>query len=397
MKRTDCEDIKAQIAGVKRPVVIVSLPCTDWTQWQQVNCHQYGEEFRKNLARRRVRSKVMLRNALMLGEQALSQGGEFMFEWPRNASGWKLDILLNFIEKHNLIMSDFEGCAVGLTDSDGTPHLKRWRIVTNNLRLANAFKSSRCPHEKEFKHSPIVGSKTEKTGYYPLKMCNMIINALFPAETAKHVPAMPCNPVVKQTPHREHHDDSHSMFHDPVLLLLNQLVEKVPGMVTRLLDRKEMLGNPKALEAVRKEANGLLQGETWLNNTVQELHELKRKSQTTGDRVVIGQLMTLCSQKYAELTDETKKVLKGRIVFRGDCARDENGALAVYQDLAATPTLITSANANIAYGLFVGNKTISADAVKAYIQSTLKSEHPLGLNCLPSSGQMNGKGNTNAL
>ena len=61
--------------------------------------------------------------------------------------------------------------------------------------------------------------------------------------------------------------------------------------------------------------------------------------------------MTLCSQKYAELEDESKKVLKGRIAFRGDCARDENGALAIYQDLAATPTLITSANANIAYGL----------------------------------------------
>ena len=147
-------------------------------------------------------------------------------------------------------------------------------------------------------------------------------------------------------------------------------------MVTRLLDRKEMLSNPAALEAVRKEAKGLLDGDTWLNNTVQELQSLKKTSQSTGEKVIIGQLMTLCSQKYAELEDESKKVLKGRIVFRGDCARDESGALAIYQDLAATPTLITSANANIAYGLFFGNKTTSADAIKAYIQSILKSDFP---------------------
>ena len=86
--------------------------------------------------------------------------------------------------------------------------------------------------------------------------------------------------------------------------------------------------------------------------------------------------MAICFEKYAELTDEAKKVLKGRVVFRGDNARDESGALAIYQDLNASPTLITSANANIAYGLFRGNKTTSADAVKAYIQSELKAAHP---------------------
>jgi len=225
---------------------------------------------------------------------------------------------------------------------------------------------------------PITGSKTEKTGYYPRKMCQMIINALFPAQTASHVPAMSCRPVTPQTTRREHLDHSESIFTNKVLSLLNQIIdnETVPAMVTRLLHRKEMLASEAALKAVRKEADGLLAGNTWVLDAVQELQDLKHHSQKTGEKVIIGQLMTLCSEKYAELQDESQKVLKGRIVFRGDCARDENGALAIYQDLAATPTLITSANANIAYGLFKGNKTISADAIKAYIQSLLKSKHP---------------------
>ena len=169
-KRTDCAELEAQMSGVERPVAFVSLPCTDWSQWQQVNSQQYGEDFRKSLARRRLKSKVMLRNALALGDKALSQGGDFVFEWPRNALGWKLEMLLAFIEKHKLILVDFEGCAVGLTDKDGIPHLKRWRFVTNNVRLANSFKDARCNHDKDFKHSPI---KTEKTGYYPRKMCQI--------------------------------------------------------------------------------------------------------------------------------------------------------------------------------------------------------------------------------
>jgi hypothetical protein len=241
LNKSDCAELETQALGVKRPVLVVSLPCTDWTQWQQVNCHQYGESFRKALFRRRVRSKIMLRNALAAGDKVIAHGGGFLFEWPRNASGWKLDILLEFIQKHNLILVDFEGCAVGLTDAEGIPHLKRWKFVTNNIRLENFFKVARRSHDADFKHSPITGSKTEKTGYYPRKMCQMIVNALFPAQTSSFIPAMPCQPVTPQTTHREHIDFSNNMFHDPIISLLMRICEneRVPAMATRLLDRKE--------------------------------------------------------------------------------------------------------------------------------------------------------------
>ena len=367
-----------QVKGVNRPVAVISLPCTDWTQWQYVNCHRYGPEHRKKLATRRLRSRRMLRHALEVGEQVLEQNGVLMFEWPRGATGWKLPELLSFIQKHNLTLVDFDGCSVGLTDELGVPHLKQWRFATNDSRLANVFADAKCHHDKDFHHAKIAGSKTEKTGYYPRKMCEMIINACFPRSTLAHTPAMPCVPVTVQTEHREREDTTNSIFSDSVraLLMMDPDSPKVAAMVTRLLDRMEMLSRPAALEAVKKESNGLVSGGTWLLETVKELDELKATAKTSGEKVIIGQLMTLVSEKFAELADESQKVLKGRIVFRGDNARDENGTLAIYQDLAASPTLITSANANIAYGLFRGNKTTSADAIKAYIQSTLKSEHP---------------------
>jgi len=149
----------------------------------------------------------------------------------------------------------------------------------------------------------------------------------------------------------------------------------VHAAVTRLLDRTETLNNPKALEAIRKEADGLLRKGTWDLQSVREKSDLIRESLNSGEKVHIGNLMTICSEKFAEM-EEAMRVLKGRVVYRGDVAKDESGAAAIYQNLTASPTSITAANANIAYGKIPGHRTSSADAVKAYVQSLLKSEHP---------------------
>ena len=42
--------------------------------------------------------------------------------------------------------------------------------------------------------------------------------------------------------------------------------------------------------------------------------------------------------------------MKGQIVYRGDCAQDEEGAAAVYRELGANPTSVQGLNACMAYG-----------------------------------------------
>ena len=83
--------------------------------------------------------------------------------------------------------------------------------------------------------------------------------------------------------------------------------------------------------------------------------------------------MSICSEKFAELAEHLR-VLKGRIFFRGDIVKDQEGAAAVFQDLAASPTSIAKINNNIAYGRIPGHATSTADAVKAYVQSMLESK-----------------------
>lgn len=84
--------------------------------------------------------------------------------------------------------------------------------------------------------------------------------------------------------------------------------------------------------------------------------------------------MTIASIKFHELAKHLQKV-KGRIVYRGDCAKDEHGVAAVYQELGANPTSVQGLNACLAYGCIPGNITTAADAIKAYIQAKLASNY----------------------
>ena len=166
---------------------------------------------------------------------------------------------------------------------------------------------------------------------------------------------MPVVPVSGDTTHRPHEGTY------------------VPGMVTKLLDRREW--DEKARAAIQKEGLALIGVGTWDESTVQEKSDLISNAHKSNEKVIIGELMTICSIKHHEC-DPAEWLHKGRIVYRGDCARDEEGAPAVYQELAATPTTVVDINANIAYGSLPGHTTTAADAVKAYTQSLLKSVHP---------------------
>ena len=84
--------------------------------------------------------------------------------------------------------------------------------------------------------------------------------------------------------------------------------------------------------------------------------------------------MSIASIKFYEMAQEYHKY-KGRICFRGDIVKDQNGSAAIFQELSANPTNVHDANANLAYGMIPGHKTTQSDALRAYIQSLLKSKH----------------------
>ena len=132
-----------------------------------------------------------------------------------------------------------------------------------------------------------------------------------------------------------------------------------------------MYASKEAMDAVKAEGDGLLKKDTWLPETVIRKGDLIKRSLHKKVKIVMGDLLITCSIKHWE--NPAKRRAKARMCFRGDCAKDEHGKAAVYQDLGASPAGIFDINANIAYGCCPGNMTTASDALQAYLQSHLKS------------------------
>ena len=135
-----------------------------------------------------------------------------------------------------------------------------------------------------------------------------------------------------------------------------------------------MRSNPDAMEAVKNEKLGLLKEGTWLEDNPVEKDVLAADARSSGVHIHMGELMPIASIKHWESPDLRK--YKGRIVFRGDCVKDQDGAIAVFQELSASPSAIHSINSNMAYGCLAGHKTTASDALQAYLQAELKTKQP---------------------
>ena len=416
---SQCEQLDYQIdeaAKVAPPHMWASIPCTSGSPWQYINRKKGGAAFMRKLARQVKESKRLFSSFAKRAERVLNHGGTVTFEWPRPCSGWKRPDVVAFFEKHPQFMTvGFEGCTVGLIDRNGYPIKKPWKLKTTSSRIVEAFQDMRCRCQQP--HSRCEGAETTRSAMYPPQMTNLIAQALYPSKCAQQpVPAMPCQPATSEPqPHREieqhlKHVSPLAGFEDLAIAVesnptANRLVTElldheqliaqalhledpkaptpeIKAMVTKLLSRAEMLSNPKALEAIRAEADGLVKAGTWDLGSVREKEDVRKEAKASGVSVHFGQLMTIASIKFYELADHLHK-MKGRIVYRGDCAKDEHGAAAVYQELGANPTSVQGLNACLAYGSLPGNRATAADAVKAYVQALLSSKYKTWIELPP--------------
>ena len=389
-----------EAANVVPPHMWASIPCTSGSPWQYINRKKGVAAFMRKLARQVKESKRLFSSFAKRAERVLNYGGTVTFEWPRPCSGWKRPDVVAFFEKHSQFMTvGFEGCTVGPTDRNGYPIKKPWKLKTTSSRIVEAFQDMRCRCQQPY--SRCEGAETTRSAMYPPQMTNLIAQALFPLKCAQQsVPAMPCRPATSEPqPHREieqhlkHVSPLAGFEHlaiavesDPTANRLvtefldhEQLIAQalhledpkaptpeIKAMVTKLLSRAEMLSNPKALEAIRAEADGLVKAGTWDLGSVREKEDVRKEAKASGVSVHFGQFMTIASIKFYEFADHLHK-MKGRIVYRGNCAKDEHGTAAVYQELGANPTSVQGLNACLAYGSLPGNRATAADAVKAYV------------------------------
>ena len=348
-------------------------------------------------------------------QHAVQRGHDCTLVWPTSSECWRRPEVKEFLSKHTSSWHKVEvsGCNFGWWGKDDKPLHASFRFYTTSARLVEVLGKFQEEHKVE-----VCSKNKGSTQHVPTELpalCRHIVLAINPSAQTPVAPAMPVVPVQEQQQHREKEqalkhisplaglDDFAAVIEsDPTskqiveeIVDLNGLVSQVCGlepetqsspevsaMVTKLLSRAEMLASPEALAALRSEADGLRSVPVWDESNPREYAEVQKEAKHTGAKVHFGRLMTIVSIKFYELAKHLQK-LKGRIVYRGDCAKDEYGAAAVYQELGANPTSVQGLNNCLAYGALQGHATTTSDAIKAYVQALLKSKHQTWIELPP--------------
>ena len=85
-----------------------------------------------------------------------------------------------------------------------------------------------------------------------------------------------------------------------------------------------------------------------------------------------GRVHELCYEKNSELPDDDpRKKYKGRDVFLGDQVKDQDGNVALFNDLSSAPATMAASKYADWHGLLPGHKQEIADVTSAYLQAFL--------------------------
>ena len=71
----------------------------------------------------------------------------------------------------------------------------------------------------------------------------------------------------------------------------------MPALVTKLLDRAETRGNPKAIAAIKAEGRAFADAVTWLEHSVFEKHDLMSSAKQARNNIHTGEFLCICTSK----------------------------------------------------------------------------------------------------
>ena len=263
--------------------------------------NKHGSQGKARSNRRKSKASEVIRHALHVAAKVLSDGGHVSFVRPVNDEVWHTSEWNQFEGGFHLFRSYFRG---PLRDT-GTGHsgLQRWAVSTTSLRILQLFGQHdlECDMQAEAEDQHI-GSAFESFEC-TANFANLGIESYFPEKFYRSVPAM-C---------------------------------ATNALVTRNLSRSEWLKDVQGVSSVQKEAEGLRNNQTWDDDSVQHLWQLKKESRETGQKIKVAELLTLCGIKHFELGPQHHRY-KGRIVYRGDYVTDASGHQVYFEDTSTTPT-----------------------------------------------------------
>ena len=306
----------------------VSIDCTHYSPIQNLNIHIHGKSYQRKLDARRAQTKVMLAYEIQFAMNIMHNHGRIVFELSKESGIWKLDEWKQFASDYSLKWAVFDGCALSLKSSSGVPLRKLWCLYTNGIRIIQFFSQYVCPGDHS--HEDTMGKNAKLSAFYTKELAQVLKECWYPQLRYKSIPAL----------------------------------------VTLNLPKSTWLNDPRGVEAVKKEAEGLRKNGTWDDNTVQLVLTLKTDARKKGVQIKLAELVTLCGIKHHELSPKHWK-WKGRICYRGDTVRDGWNYILMFEESATTPTSLIALNIALWFASLPGHSASCADAVQAFVQSML--------------------------
>ena len=306
----------------------ISIDCTQYSPIQNLNVHIHGKPYQRKLEERRAQTRIMLAYAIQFAMNIMCNHGRIVFGLPKDSGIWKLDEWKQFAEAYGLKRVVFDGCALGLVGTSGAPLRKPWCLFTNDIRIIQFFSQFVCPGNHT--HEETMGKNAKLSAFYTKELANVLIECWYPQLWYRSVPAL----------------------------------------VTLNLPRSTWLNDPKGVDAVQREAQGLRRNGTWDDSTVQLVSTLKSRARQQGIQIKLAELLTLCGIKHSELPPENWK-WKGRICYRGDIVRDAWNNIQIFEETATTPTSLIALGVALWFASLPGHSASCADALQAFLQSVL--------------------------
>ena len=129
------------------------------------------------------------------------------------------------------------------------------------------------------------------SAFYPPKLCNIMIQSLFPHVVNQHVCSMPCVARSHQ-PHRQKLVPGYPSVPLDIAMFNVGCQEVVtPAYVHRLLERSEWRDRPEVLDAINSEKQGLLANGTWDESKIRPKSEVPAEARAKGQKIHFGALM----------------------------------------------------------------------------------------------------------
>ena len=124
---------------------------------------------------------------------------------------------------------------------------------------------------------------------------------------------------------------------------------------------------PAAKAVVDKEWEKLEKIPAWDLTKVRSEKEVIDEARNEWRKVHFASLVGLCHLKNSELEPQFQKY-KGRVVLRGDIAKDDSGSYAVFTEQGSSASQVTAANVMDIISRLPAFEGQAADAVSAYTQ-----------------------------